>query len=179
MKYPWIKYPLAIVSMTVLGLYGGLKINNLIEENRKNGIDYAVFNTDMGIIESAMGRVNKIEYKRNNKWLTLEETVSKNTGDCNEMARLLKHLLNEKGIHVKLIVGKQRVSDELFHAWCEGNQWDKNGKRVRVILEATNGNVYYAYPGKKVNGKYDYIESIFIPDEMEEVYVKMSQENKE
>ena len=55
---------------------------------------------------------------RQNQWQSSEETEINRSGDCKDKALWLYTQLKKNGyIHVRLVLGKYRSFDRLFHAW--------------------------------------------------------------
>lgn len=61
----------------------------------------------------------KYEVCGDDTWQSPCETVSKNTGDCEDKAIYLQYLLKMKGIDSQVCFGKVEAEDEVYHAWIE------------------------------------------------------------
>lgn len=52
-------------------------------------------------------------------WQTPDETINRNTGDCEDKAIYLQYLLRKEGMESEVCFGKTRISDSWYHSWVE------------------------------------------------------------
>ncbi len=70
----------------------------------------------------------------NNQWQSPEETEIKHTGDCKDKALWLYAKLKKNGYtNVRLVVGKYRSFDRLFHTWVSYT----DSSNVAYLLDPT------------------------------------------
>jgi len=75
------------------------------------------------IIESAVNEVAEIEYVDDtggDYWQSPDQTAARRTGDCEDQAIYLHHLLRTRGIRSQVVFGIEDFRDAKFgHVWVE------------------------------------------------------------